>query len=201
MAFATGIVSGVVVMDADSPEATAEMEAGYGPPTVRTQRGGHWYFRHPRNGKVTSNNVQDAVDRKGDSGYVVVPPSRGRTWTNGMPDRATLPTLPREFWPKKSAAPRSMTQEPKERAAEVIVRHEHLKHLCGVLLSRDVSLGDAEDVLITAWTKAGGDLAEQTEKEVPNTLRTTEQAIAEGHATGVPSLEVITPGRLAPGCS
>lgn len=154
MAFATGVLSGVVVIDADSPETVAEMEAAYGRPAVRTRQGGHWYFRHPRNGKATSNKIKDKLDRKGDGGYVVAPPSRDRTWTNGMPDRAALPVLPRELWPKrtgKSDAPRTMAQERKERAADVIAcrvagisgkgRHEHLTHLCGVLLSRNVSRG------------------------------------------------------------
>src|SRR5215211_9012916 len=43
VAFATGIVSGVVVVEADTPEAVARMEADYGEPTVRTRRGAHWY--------------------------------------------------------------------------------------------------------------------------------------------------------------
>ena len=209
--FATGLVSGVVVMDADTPEAAAAMEADYGPPHVRTKRGGHWYFSHPRNGKVTSSNVRDALDRKGDGGYAAAPPSRGRAWTDGIPDRNSLPELPREFWSKgsreKSEAPRSPPEERKDAAAEAIAarvslvpqgkRHEHLKHLCGVLLARGVATGDAEDVLIAAWTKAGGDLLERAEREVPNTLATTEQALAEGRATGVPSLEEITPGLYA----
>jgi phosphotransferase system HPr-like phosphotransfer protein len=76
-------------------------------------------------------------------------------------------------------------------------RHEHLRHLCGVLLARGVAVGDAEDVLIAAWMKMGGELAERAEREIPNTLATTEQALAEGHATGVPSLEKITPGLYA----
>lgn len=210
VAFATGLPSGVVVIDADTTEAFAEMQREYGEPTVRTRRGGHWYFRHPRNGKVTSNNVRAGLDRKGDGGYVAAPPSRGRTWTDGLPDRATLPTLPQEFWTKrleKSAAPRSMPQDHKSAAAEKIAarvagvpqgsRHAHLVHLCGVLLSRDVPQGDAEDILTAAWTKAGGDLAERATREIPNTLATTEQALAEDRATGVPSLEEITPGLYA----
>lgn len=115
VAFATGIVSGVMVMDADTPEAAARMEAEHGPPHVRTRRGGYWYFRHPRNGKVTSNNVREGLDRKGDGGYVAVLPSRGRAWTNGMPGRNSLSELPREFWSKgpheKSEAPRSLPEE------------------------------------------------------------------------------------------
>ncbi len=210
VAFATGLPSGVVVMDADTLEAFEQMRARYGKPTVRTKRGGHWYFRHPRNGKITSTKARAGLDRKGDGGYVAAPPSRGRAWTNGLPNRSALPLLPREFWPKradKSDAPRSLTIEVKDQAAETIAgyvakippgagagRHEHLTHLCGVLLGRGVAFGDAEDVLVSAWSKVGGELAERAPREVPNTLRTTEQAIAEDRATGVPSLERITPG-------
>ena len=210
VAVVTGLPSGVVVIDADTPEAFEEMKGQYGEPTVRTRRGGHWWFSHPRNGRITSTKVQDGLDRKGDGGYVAVPPSRGRTWTRGIPDREALAPLPREFWPKRaerSDAARSLSAEVKDRAAEVIARyvakippgegkgrHEHLKHLCGVLLARGVAFGDAEDVLCAAWGKAGGELAERAPREVPNTLRTTEQALAEDRATGVPSLEGITPG-------
>lgn len=213
VAIATGLPSKVVVIDADTSEAFEEMRAEYGEPTVRTRRGGHWWFSHPRNGKVTSTKVRDGLDRKGDGGYVAVPPSRGRTWTNGIPDRGSLPVLPREFWPKRaerSDAARSLSAELKDRAEEVIARHvakippgegkgrhEHLKHLCGVLLARGVSFGDAEDVLCGAWGRAGGELAERAPREVSNTLRTTEQALAEDRATGVPSLEGITPGLYA----
>jgi replicative DNA helicase len=73
-------------------------------------------------------------------------------------------------------------------------RHEHLRHLCGVLLYRGVSINDASEVLIGAWSSVGGDLAERAPHEVRNTLTTTEAAIAEGRATGVPQMEKITPG-------
>jgi len=211
VAIPTGLPSGIVVIDADTPEAYAKMEERYGRPAVLTRRGGHWWFAHPRNGKVWSNNVEAGLDRKGDGGFVAVPPSRGRTWTYGIPDRSALPILPREFWSKRSNeqtnAPRQEPQDLKEAATEAIAsrviriphgkRHEHLRHLCGVLLARDVAMGDAEDVLVAAWTKAGGELAERAGREVANTLATTEQAIAESRATGVPSLEQITPGLYA----
>ena len=210
IAFATGIVSGVVVIDADTAEATRRMEGEYGEPTVRTARGGHWYFGHPRNGKVPSGPVADGLDRKGDGGYVIAPPSRGRTWSGTMPKPDTLPVLPAEFRAKPAttnAGGRAATSKEHGRAVEAISRHvagiaaggrhEHLKHLCGVLLSREIALGDAERILIEAWAKVGGSLADRAEKEVPNTLRTTLQAIADGSATGVPSLEEITPGLYA----
>jgi hypothetical protein len=207
VAVATGIASGVVVIDADTAEAYAKMAARYGPPHARTRRGGHWYFGHPKNGKVASRPLDGGLDCKGDGGYVVAPPSRGRTWTDGIPDIKALPPLPPEFWSAKASSTnggRTMAAPRKDAATEVIAqsvakvlpgkRHEHLKHLCGVLLSRDVSGGDAEDILIAAWAKVGGDLAERAPKEVPNTIRTTLAALAEGRATGVPRLEEITPG-------
>lgn len=82
IAIPTGILSGVVVIEADTPERYAWMEERYGLPTVKTRRGGHWYFRHPRNGKVSSNSgIRAGLDRKGDGGYVLAPPSLGRVWT------------------------------------------------------------------------------------------------------------------------
>ena len=106
VAFATGIVSGVVVLDADTPESVARMEANYGEPTVRTRRGAHWYFRHPRNGKVRSRKVAEGLDCKGDGGYAVAPPSRHRTWVSGIPDRAALPVLPAEFHKRTTTSTR-----------------------------------------------------------------------------------------------
>jgi putative DNA primase/helicase len=86
-----------VVIDADTTDAYAKMEERYGVPHVRTKRGGHWYFRHPQDGKVTSRKIASGLDCKADGGYVVVPPSRNRTWTYGIPDLDTLPTLPKEL--------------------------------------------------------------------------------------------------------
>jgi hypothetical protein len=214
VAFATGIVSGVVVLDADTPEAVVRMEADYGEPTVRTRRGAHWYFRHPRNGRIKSGKVAEGLDCKGDGTCVVAPPSRRRAWVNGIPDRAVLPVLPAEFQERaaKSTAGGGtiLPEELREKAAEAIARHvksiepssdnerhQHLTHLCGVLLSREVAFADAESILVAAWKGIGGDLAERAEDEIPNTLRTTERAIAEGRATGVPSMEEITPGLYA----
>src|SRR5215210_2485410 len=82
VAFATGLPSLVVVLDADTPEAFEKMRAKYGEPHVKTKRGGHWFFAHPQDGKVSSKPIEPGLDRKGDGAYVAVPPSRGRTWTN-----------------------------------------------------------------------------------------------------------------------
>jgi hypothetical protein len=211
LAIGTGFYSRVVVIDADDKASYDTMAAKYGPPTYTTNKGGHWLFGHPRNGKVVSNKIAPGLDRKGDGGIAVVPPSKGRKWTNGIPRVEDLPMLPREFWSKtKGPTPgeRTIPQERKEAASEAIAghvrritpaspeggRHDHLRHLCGVLLGREVSLADAEDILKDAWGKVGGDLSERLNDEIPNTLATTQQAMAEGRATGVPKMEEITPG-------
>ncbi len=95
IAFPTGLITLTVIMDADTAEAYAKMEQRYGAPHVRTSRGGHWYYRHPQDGKVTSRKLAAGLDCKADGGYVIVPPSRNRTWTRGIPDLAALPILPK----------------------------------------------------------------------------------------------------------
>jgi putative DNA primase/helicase len=210
IAVPTGVVSGIVAIDADSPETFAEMEAKYGPPAFKNRRGGHWLFRHPRDGKVISKGIRKDLDRKGDGGYIVVPPSRDRVWTmDGIPSPEDLPLLPPELrGEKKNPLPEEgecvLDEEVRKKAAETIAahvrniengkRHEHLRHLFGVLLRRKVPPTDAAHIVIDAWTGVGGDLAERASHEVPNTLRTTAAALEEGNATGVPSMEKITPG-------
>ncbi len=210
----TGIVSRVVVIEADTAEMYTYMEERYGPPTVKTRRGGHWWFGHPRKGRVKSNKVCGGLDRKGDGGYVLVPPSLGRTWTNGIPDLTALPRLPEEFWTKDksdSTSERRLPKARKDAAAAAIARrvrgirpgpekgrHEHLRHLLGVLLTREIPDGDAEDICVSAWKQAGDpELADRADREVANTLATTKLALEEGRATGVPSMERITPGLYA----
>ena len=95
IAVPTGLVTHTVVIDADTAEACAEMERQYGAPHVRTLRGAHWYYRHPQDGKVTSRKIAPGLDCKSDGAYVVVPPSRNRSWTRGIPDLDTLPELPK----------------------------------------------------------------------------------------------------------
>lgn len=97
IAIPTGLVTLTVVVDADDEQSCAQMAVRYGEPDVRTRRGGHWYFRHPQDGKVTSRRFAPGLDCKADGGYVVVPPSRNRTWTRGIPDANTLPSLPEDL--------------------------------------------------------------------------------------------------------
>ena len=96
----TGAISGIVVLDLDSPEAIAEAEQRGLPDTVavRTGKGRHVYFAHP--GGVVGNRtaIFPGADIRGDGGYVVAP---GSTHPNGSaylwqahPDVVDLAPLP-----------------------------------------------------------------------------------------------------------
>src|SRR5215208_3746379 len=111
---ATGLPSGVVIIDADAQETYQEMQEKYGPPTVKTRRGGHWYFRHSRDGKVTSKKIKEGLDRKGDGGLVKTPPSQGRVWVNGIPDKGSLPRLPEELRGPRDSKARSRVSSSSE---------------------------------------------------------------------------------------
>jgi putative DNA primase/helicase len=97
IAIPTGLVTLTVVVDADTPKAYEQMAAAFGEPDVKTSRGGHWYFAHPQDGRVTSRRFAAGLDCKADGGYVVVPPSRNRWWTGEILDLGELPTLPKRL--------------------------------------------------------------------------------------------------------
>ena len=99
IAIPTGLPTLTVVIDSDTPAAYAQMVAKYGEPTVKTNRGGHWYFAHPQDGRVTSRRFAPGLDCKADGGYVIVPPSRNRAWTSeaGAPELGDLPRLPKKL--------------------------------------------------------------------------------------------------------
>jgi putative DNA primase/helicase len=97
IAIPTGLITLTVIVDADTRKAYAQMVATFGEPTVKTDRGGHWYFAHPQDGKVTSRKFAPGLDCKADGGYVIVPPSRNRAWTAGIPDLGRLPRLPKKL--------------------------------------------------------------------------------------------------------
>jgi Bifunctional DNA primase/polymerase, N-terminal len=74
----TGAISGIVVLDADSPEAVGELTRRGHPatPMAKTARGVHAYFEHPRGQLPTRIGLGNGLDLKGDGGYVVAPPSK-----------------------------------------------------------------------------------------------------------------------------
>ena len=86
IAIVTGSLSGVLVLDCDNQSAIDFAQKNYlhSPFAVKTTRGSHYYFQHPRNGARFKNAVGGAarmwpdvpgLDFRGDGGYVVAPPS------------------------------------------------------------------------------------------------------------------------------
>lgn len=70
-AMITGHISGVFVVDCDSPEATALFDLGGIKPHVRTPRGGsHYYFQYPQFKVETRAGVLPKIDIRGEGGYV-----------------------------------------------------------------------------------------------------------------------------------
>lgn len=76
----TGLVSQLVVVDLDSPDAVAwaEREIDATPVRVKTPRGQHWYYAHPH---VVVPNATGRIDIRGDGGYVVAAGSVGEDGT------------------------------------------------------------------------------------------------------------------------
>lgn len=102
LAIITGSVSGIVVLDIDSPEGLRIAKANGLPktPAVKTGKGWHLYFKHP--GAKLPNwvkKIQD-IDLRGDGGYVVAPPSiheNGAIYS-WVPDTADLPFADLPSW-------------------------------------------------------------------------------------------------------
>jgi len=93
IAIVTGEISGLVVVDCDNDEAlAAAMEAGMQSPIrVKTKRGEHLYFEHPKDGirrgpraGVNSRGADwpkiNGLDFRGDGSYALLPPSNNYEW-------------------------------------------------------------------------------------------------------------------------
>jgi hypothetical protein len=82
IAIITGTLSGVVVVDVDSPEAEewARLRLPRTPWRVRTAKGTHRFYRHPgtpvpNRAKIITPVGQIALDVRGDGGFVIAPGS------------------------------------------------------------------------------------------------------------------------------
>lgn len=93
IAIVTGALSGIVVVDCDNEDALhAAFDAGMRSPIrVKTRRGHHMYFAHPRDGirrgpraGINSRGADwpkiNGLDFRGDGSYALLPPSNGYHW-------------------------------------------------------------------------------------------------------------------------
>ncbi len=99
-AIVTGSISGVVVLDCDTPEAVAEAErlGTNDAPRVNTAKGAHFYFRHP--GGKLGNKIRflPGMDLRGDGGFVVGPGSihpSGALYHWATPAKGPPPACPK----------------------------------------------------------------------------------------------------------
>lgn len=73
----TGAISGVIVVDCESPEDARWFwrERGKANCIVQTPRGYHMYFQTPGQHVPNAQRIEGKYDIRGDGGYVVCPPS------------------------------------------------------------------------------------------------------------------------------
>lgn len=99
----TGWLSRLVVVDLDSEKAVEfvrEQNLRFKPPTVKTGKGYHLYYRYPVEKEIRNSvNEELGLDIRGNGGYVVAPPSMHPTgyryrWTRRHIWNTQIPVLP-----------------------------------------------------------------------------------------------------------
>jgi hypothetical protein len=114
LAVITGAISGVVVIDADEPEALRWLvrRLPYTPWQTKTARGFHLYYRHPgvrvpNRARLETREGKLKIDVRGDGGYVIAPGSihaSGAEYLEGG-DWSEPRERVRVFWPGWLARP------------------------------------------------------------------------------------------------
>lgn len=164
LAIATGIPSGVWVLDFDSDEAIerfTELQAKHGDVkrgvVSRTARGYHLFFKMPEHGDIrnSAGKLALGIDVRGTGGYVVVPPSphpSGETyrWAKGRgPDDIAMVAAP--AWLIEKAQAGKMGDGPADPLPDRIVeggRNDLLTSLAGSLRRR----GGSDAAMLAAIT-------------------------------------------------
>jgi len=183
IAVVTGVVSDVVVIDADAPDSVrwAVRNLPYTPWQTETARGFHLWYRHPglrvaNRARIETRDGRLAIDCRGDGGYVIAPGSihasgaeycQAGDWTEPRecvprfwPGWIARPTRP---LPLPAAGPRP-TGDVVERARRYLAAiprpeigrasdAETLYAACRLV--RGFELGEA-DALALLWEWAGG---------------------------------------------
>jgi putative DNA primase/helicase len=105
IAIATGPARhGPVVVISNDDRSTDYFTGLFGPPTMWSHRGAHWWFRAPpgTEGIAASTYAHGEMEMHGDGRYVLVPPSIHPTgtpyrWDHGEPRMVDLPELPADI--------------------------------------------------------------------------------------------------------
>lgn len=153
----TGTISGIFVIDCDTPEAAEPLEQAGLCPHVRTPRGGyHFYFRHPGYPVKTQAGILPKVDIRGEGGYVNFTGSNGTG--NGystliMPVSDTLyniENLPQAFLAaiQKTTKVHPTTDTSESEPIPEGQRNGYLASLAGTLRRRGANQGTIEAALL-----------------------------------------------------
>lgn len=95
LAILTGAISGLTVLDADSPasiEGLGKMQIR-SPITAKTKRGRHLYFKFSQL-CPTGTGLREHLDVRSEGGYVVAPPTNGYIWLLPFSSISVLPDFP-----------------------------------------------------------------------------------------------------------
>ncbi len=173
VAIITGQISGLVVVDFDSPEAVkwAARQGILDTALVRTSRGSHAYYRYPETGRVANSvNAKVKIDIRAEGGYVIAPPSVHLsgveyTWQR-TPDHGGLAPLPAVFM--NLVADEKPALKESYRGVAKGSRNQTLARLCGSWASDDLTV---EECLEMAHTWNGTNDPPMSREEVERTVR------------------------------
>lgn len=200
IAIITGELSGVVVVDADSPAAHAwiRRRLPYTPWQTRTAKGYHLFYRHPgipvtNRARIQTGDGRLALDVRGDGGFVIAPGSvhaTGAAYTFGGDWTVTRERLPRFWtgWLQRPARPASPYSGPRPTGHVIDRARSYLAAIpkpeigqgsdvqtlyaaCKLVRGFDITEATAVDLL---WEWAGGRpgwTREWVEKKVAHALK------------------------------
>jgi hypothetical protein len=188
-AIATGIVSGIFVVDLDSEAATTAFFARGVPetPIVKTAKGHHVYFRYPGFAvKNSAGRIGRGIDIRGEGGYVVAPgsihPTGARYEWEKSPDEVPIAQAPAWLLAELTREPHPQPVIPGERS-ETRDPGDRAQHLNGS--GSDYGTPDGKPYVDTALDREIKKLRDAREGTRNDTLNTVAmvfgQFVAGGH--------------------
>lgn len=153
LAIITGAISGICVIDCESPEdarwfydnrlnVTQRRKVAI----VQTKRGFHLYFRHPGERVQNTSRVPDELDKprydvRGDGGYVLAPPSRHSegqyVWKNVIRSVSDLPAFDPAWRPITKYSPRETDSQDNQMIRDGVAYISRIKAVEGQGGNRD----------------------------------------------------------------
>jgi len=190
IAIITGQISGIVVVDLDSPEAIEWAEKNgilENTLVAKTSRGYHVYFKYP-SGKTIKNTVsfnEMKIDIRGDSGYVIAPPSLHLSGERYMWYRKNKPAALPEIFLEKTEGKGSkvVNLKPLYQGVQRGSRNNTLAKLCGSWLRDGLTY---DECLEMAYTWNERNTPPLSEREIKFTVK----SICEKHQSSLSAAKI-----------